>query len=273
MIYVITAVHNRYDITKKFICQLLEQSYKDIQLILVDDASTDGTAAMVKKVMPDAVILHGDGNLWWGGALHKAYQWIKDSADNKAYVMFANDDTMFDGDYIERAIGILKSKEHVLLSGCGIEKKSGKQLDGAVVYDFRKVSSRLSDHCEGNCASTRSLFFRVEDFKTIGGFHPVFLPHYASDYEWTIRACKKFGYKVCSDPDLKYYVSPETTGNNSYQTMTRKQALSKKSVSNPVYKFSFIFLVTPIKYLPSAMASQIGRYFGKRKMISRILRR
>ena len=68
MIYVFTAVHDRYKITEKFVDLLLRQTYKDIQLVLVDDGCTDGTADMVRSKMPDAVIIQGDGNLWWGGA-------------------------------------------------------------------------------------------------------------------------------------------------------------------------------------------------------------
>ena len=74
MIHVITAVHNRYSITEKFADRLLAQTYKDIHLILVDDGSTDSTADMVRGKMPDATVITGDGNMWWGGALHAAYR-------------------------------------------------------------------------------------------------------------------------------------------------------------------------------------------------------
>ena len=66
MIYVVTAVHDRYRITEKFVENLLKQSYKDIHLLLVDDGSTDGTADMVQRKFPSSTILQGDGTC--GGA-------------------------------------------------------------------------------------------------------------------------------------------------------------------------------------------------------------
>lgn len=95
MIYIITAVHNRRAITESFIDQLLKQTYKVFVLIIVDDGSTDGTSEMIKSKINDAVIIRGNGNLWWGGALHKAYKWIKQNALTDAYVMIANDDIFF----------------------------------------------------------------------------------------------------------------------------------------------------------------------------------
>ena len=123
MIYVITAVHNRYKITEKFIDVLLKQSYKDITLILVDDGSTDGTDKMALSKMPNTQIIYGNGNLWWGGALHKAYLWVKKNLNNKRddYVMFANDDTEFDeekaGDVDVAGLGnvMMKGTRHLTL--------------------------------------------------------------------------------------------------------------------------------------------------------------
>ena len=102
MVYAVTAVHNRYKITEAFVNHLLSQTYTEIKLVLVDDGSADGTADMVKSLMPDAVILKGDGNLWWGGGLHKAYKWLKDNAADGDVIWFANDDTDFAADYCEK---------------------------------------------------------------------------------------------------------------------------------------------------------------------------
>lgn len=273
MIYVFTAVHDRYKITEKFVDLLLEQTYMDIRLVLVDDGCTDGTAEMVLSKMPNAVIIKGDGSLWWGGALHEAYKWTLKNADRTAYAMFANDDSEFPNDYIEKALGILETKKRTLLTGLGVSIQTGKVFDGAVDYDYVNTAVTRSGEGEGNCASTRSLFFRIEDFITIGGFHPILLPHYGSDYEWTIRACRKYGYTVYCDKELCYSVNEETTGDNFYDKMNRKKLFSKRSMSNPFYSFNMIFLSTPPNLIPAAVGNQLKRVYRKRDIFKKIIKR
>lgn len=267
MLYIITAVHNRYTITEKFVDILLNQTYKDIKLILVDDGSTDGTDKMVLTKMPNSQIIYGDGNLWWGGALHKAYLWVKKNLKDEkdAYIMFANDDTEFDNEYIERALKIITTKKKTLLTGYGVGKQSGNQVDGAIDFQYATSNFPFSNNQIGNCASTRNLFFRVSDFFEIGGFHPILLPHYASDYEWTIRAVLKKGYTVYCDTTLRYYSNEETTGDSDFRKLSIKQIFSKRAYGNPIYRIIFIVMSTPLKWLFPATVNQVRRYLKKMK--------
>ncbi len=262
MLYIVTAVHNRKAITEKFVEQLKAQFYQDIRLVMVDDGSTDGTADMVKAALPDAVILQGNGNLWWGGALHKAYQWVKQADVNvNDYVMLTNDDVVWDTAYLETALSVLKDKPNTLLTGYGVSIQTGEQVDGAVDFRFPAVvAERISTpQAEANCASTRSLFFRVSDWMKIGGFHPVLLPHYLSDYEWTIRAHKKGFVIYCTDT-VRYGVNEATTG---YKKPTLRTVFSKRSVSNPFYKLNFAFMAAPWGLKLRSVWNQLKR-FAKR---------
>ena len=267
MIHVITAVHNRYNITEKFVQLLLSQTYSPIHLILVDDGSTDGTAEMVQRMMPSATIIRGNGNLYWGGGMHAAFRWVQKNLQNNKddYLLLANDDTEFPDDYIERGIEILSHNQHTLIAGVGIGNLSGLHKDGAIQYDFRSSGENSKLECadgSGNCASTRSLFLRIGDYLEIGGFHPILLPHYASDYEWTIRANRK-GFLIKSYSQLMYTVHEDTTGLTSTQKITLKRMFSKRSNYNPIYRFIFIFMVTPIRVLPVACKTQIARYLHR----------
>lgn len=245
MIYAATAVHNRYKITEAFVKHLLSQTYKDIKLVLVDDGSTDGTADMVKSLMPDSVILTGDGNLWWGGGLHLAFKWLKDNAADDDIIWFANDDTDFADDYCEKALELMKKER--LVTGYGISKQTGELVDCAVDFDFPAVEETFLKQSKayGVCASTRSFFIHGADMRKTGGFHPKLLPHYGSDYEWTIRACRKCDAKIYCTEELSYYVNEATTGYHDVKEQSLKMILSKKSMSNPFYKISFAFLSAP----------------------------
>lgn len=263
MIYIVTAVHNRYKITKKFVKMLKSQTKKQFMLLLIDDGSTDGTIAMVQKNLPDTVILYGNGNLWWGGALHKAYQWLILNAEKDDMVIFSNDDVFWPNNYLEIGCAILSTQNEILLTGLGYSKQTGKLVDAPVVWDFPHNKGHCPEANElPNCCSTRSLFFRVGDFAKIGGFHPIMLPHYLSDYEWTIRAVRK-GYKIVTDERLCYWLDESSTGLRNRKQQSIKQIFSKKSNVNPLVRINFIILSTPMKYKMQAFISQISRLLDR----------
>ena len=262
MLYIVTAVYNRYKITEQFIENLKKQTFKEWKLILVDDGSTDGTDEMVKKELPDTIIIKGNGNLFWGGALHEVYKYIKHNycISDDDYILISNDDTVLEKDFLEKGVKLLENNQDCLISGYGYSIHSEDLLDGAIAMDFKNNEGKVVvGDSEGNCASTRELFLTVGIWRKVGGFHPQLLPHYLSDYEFTIRASKK-GFKIKSFEELSYKFDEKTTGDNGFEGMTLKKLFSKRCSSNPIYKFNYIFLVTQKRYLLSTIISQLKRY-------------
>ena len=257
MIHVVTAVHNRMQITKKFAEVLNAQTIRNkIHLLLVDDGCTDDTVSVVKSIFSNITVIRGDGNLWWGGALDKAYHWLQKNADLSDIVLISNDDVQYGLDYIEIGVRKLNGRENVLLSGLAKDRNSDEIYDTPLKWDFENLKAeRTFDKELANCVSTRSLFMRVSTLVKVGGFHPILLPHYASDYEWTIRAVRK-GCRIECEKDLTYYASFESTGNRK-RNITKM--FSKKSNYNPIYRLTFILLTTPISKLPKAFSIQFAR--------------
>lgn len=67
---IIIPVHNRREITLRCLDALMGDgipAWADIYV--VDDGSTDGTAAAVAARLPSAIIVRGNGDWWWGGAI------------------------------------------------------------------------------------------------------------------------------------------------------------------------------------------------------------
>lgn len=266
MIYVVTAVHNRKKITKRFIDGLKSQTTETkIHFLVIDDGSTDGTAKMVKMEYPMSTVLYGDGNLFWGGALHMAFQYLsKKPIKDDDIVLLINDDSRLSENYLELLQEILKSNPNDLVTGCAYGITTGYYLDGPVNFNLQTSEvTLLPAGSTGNCASTRALGMYGKVFKEIGGFHPILLPHYASDYEYTIRAYKK-GHKIISAADLKYTFSEDTTGDNSHKNLSIKKILSKRSKLNPFYKLSFFLMIAPVYRLPAFICFQV-KHFGSHK--------
>lgn len=261
MLYVVTAVYNRKAITERFVGELNVQTYKgDIHFILVDDGSTDGTSEMVQQLYPASTILKGNGNLFWGGAMHMAYKHLIPIVKNDDIIFYVNDDSHIGPEFLEKAVAFLYAHPNDLLTGCAYGINSGYYMDGPVDFNLENGAVvHLPAGSSGNCASTRALLLTGEVYKDIGGFHPILLPHYASDYEYTIRAYKK-GHKILSDPDIKYTFSEDTTGDNSHKNLSLKKVFSKRSKLNPIYKMIFFLMIAPVYKMPKYIAYQFKHF-------------
>ena len=251
MLFLLLPVHNRIDITRRFIESLQAQTYQEFQIVLIDDGSTDGTSAMVQRDFPSVIILRGNGNWWWAGSLHQGYLWLKSHGSPPGtMVLIINDDAVFGPEYLQTAVTRLEKLKRTLLVSNAYGIETQKLIDGGVHADWRHLKFTLEqDQTKINCASTRGLFLFASDFMEIGGFHPHLLPHYTSDYEFTMRAYNK-GYTLLVDERLKLYSDESTTGfvdfrnENSYGDFL-KRLFSKKYVMNPIYYSNFIAFSCP----------------------------
>jgi GT2 family glycosyltransferase len=231
---------------------LAAQSLEGLVLVLVDDGSTDGTAEAVRAEFPHTVVLRGNGNLWWAGGLQKGLNWLAaQNLPEDTPVAFTNDDVWFDPEYLTRARAeLLSLPSQAFLVAPGIFHPSGRQSDEAGITHwagyrygpFGQDPERI-DH-----ATTRTLFMRWGDLRLVGGFHPTLLPHYTSDYEFTIRAHRK-GIALVPAKTVAARFFDETTGlhhNRSRRFADRWRILFSPRFSfNPWHHFFFIWYAAP----------------------------
>ena len=252
MLYILLPVHNRKEVTQKFVGCLKQQTYQDFRLILIDDGSTDGTSQMVVHHIPEAVVLRGDGNLWWAGGLQKGYDYLRASAVMPGdSVLLINDDTEFADDFLQRSILLLQSAPKIMVKAWCIDKYSGQKGDGYIFSDLKKLTfTPVGDSSSANCASTRGLFLRAADFLKIGGFVPHVLPHYLSDYEFTMRAVRT-GLNIQCDDSICIVSDSKETGFNVIQYRSFgefvRQFYSIKCPVNPRYLMAFVRLSSESK--------------------------
>jgi GT2 family glycosyltransferase len=254
-VHVLLPVHNRRRITEAFVGCLRAQTHAPLHLVLIDDGSTDGTAEMVTSCLPEATIVRGNGNGWWAGSLQRGMDTLtRGTARPGDIVLIMNDDTKFAPDFIEKGVAALLARPRSILLAQLYDARTGKFLESGVHADWRRLQFRPVGNSERpNCFSTRGLFMRFEDMREIGGFRPFLLPHYASDYEYTLRARRK-GFVLATSREVRLWSYEDSTGVRDLGGLSLRQFLrvifSKRSVHNPIYWTSFVFLSCPWRYVP-----------------------
>lgn len=109
-ISVITAVYNAEPFLEKSIVSILEQSFRDFEFILVNDASTDGSAKILERhsTDPRITIIHNDANIGCAASRNKAvcvangeYFAIHDADDiSYPYRLSTQNDALSDADIV-----------------------------------------------------------------------------------------------------------------------------------------------------------------------------
>jgi GT2 family glycosyltransferase len=101
---ILMACHNRVHHTVRCIEALKAQEEAGVSVAayVVDDGSGDGTADAVARILPQARILRGDGNLYWSGAMRVAFEHAM--RDGHDFYLWLNDDTLLDRDALARLL-------------------------------------------------------------------------------------------------------------------------------------------------------------------------
>lgn len=259
-IYVLTAVHNDIGDTRKLLKSLYSQTFKNCEVYIVDDGSTDGTSSFIQKNYPQVNIIRGDGNLWWTGSLNLGLETILKIASNGDYVWTINNDCIFRNDVLQKLYNCLKKigNKMGIAGSIVLDSKTREVWDSGVVVGWSKLRfSRSTDAKKIDALSTKGTLYPIGVFKDIGLFDAKHFPHYFSDYEFSIRA-KKNGYDLLICPEAKIYNRSERTGNSEL-------SFSRKSKINPLLQLNIIRFACPPEYRLKSYFLLISKLFRDKK--------
>lgn len=260
-LFVIIPVHNRKGITKNCLLLLTDQSDKNYNIIVVDDGSTDGTSEMITDEFPDIILLQGDGNLWWSGAINKGVKFaLKLNAD---YVLCLNDDITVKDDFIEK-IKYWADKYQNSIFGCAaadIHSNELLYLGTKFIWKYGNSIDYKKDELKRNYKENmlieldnyvgRGLLIPAEVFKRIGLFDDEGFPQSGADQDFTFKA-HKAGYKIYVNTEAKIYSTFSEKDNIFFKEFNLKNfykyLTSRKSSANIYYQVKLGWRHAPLKY-------------------------
>ena len=106
LVCAIIATYNRKELLLEGIKALLNQKYKNLKIIVVDNASTDGTEEYLKKVIDNKRVFlkHLKKNLGSSGGFNEAIRVA--SKMNPKYIWFLDDDTIVHNDSLSKLLDV-----------------------------------------------------------------------------------------------------------------------------------------------------------------------
>jgi GT2 family glycosyltransferase len=256
MIHILAAVHNRKEMTQRFLEALRAQTFKDFDVTIVDDGSTDGTSELLGERFPEVKIIHGDGNLWWTGAMRLGAEEILRSAKKGDFILCANNDQIADSRAVEVLLNTsLRHGRALVGSLCKDFSSPDLISDAAYSIDWRTGRHiRIPTQSHGEYAGTidvltaRFTIIPIEVFERVQ-FDSERFPHYLGDYDFFIQAKNK-GFRLVFSYDSVIHDMGGKSGNERAGTdLTLKQAWNNmfdiRSHMNVKYMSLFILKNCP----------------------------
>lgn len=208
-------VRNRKAFTTAILQQLTEQTAQqigvgalqpaDMQIIVVDDGSSDGTPELIEQHFPSVHLLRGDGELWWTGAISQAMTYAADTL-NTDYIIWLNDDITLADDFLVKVLQHCQQPAAQVLTGGIICDEVhpdwivfGGVIASKLINDIRQFTEPVLnvDTLNGNIAILPTRIIADIGLPDTQRFR-----HYGGDFEYICRA-KRNGYAAKLSSHLK----------------------------------------------------------------------
>jgi len=263
-IWIIIPVYNRKKMTRTCLESLTKQEFRNFQIIVIDDGSSDGTQEMIEGQFPRVHLIKGDGNLFWAKATNLGVNEALKKANQDDYILTLNNDLTVKPDYLNQLMNLASKSPKSLIGSISLDSDDNERiLDGGVrihwltaKFEHLKADKKYKELMgEDEMTQTvdalpgRGTLIPVNVFKEIGLYNAEQLPQYAADYEFSIRS-KRRGYQLLINYQAIVVSHIKETGLNNAACFLRwrdylKSFVSIRSANNLHYRWNFSRLCFP----------------------------
>jgi GT2 family glycosyltransferase len=266
VVFAVIPVHNRVGQTLRCLESLAAGSVP-ATAVVVDDGSTDGTAEAVARHHPDAVVLRGDGNLWWAGATNRGVEHAL--AHGADYVLTLNNDGVLAPTALEALLEserdggpALRSSQRHDLDRPDHVPTVGLVIDWTAPRGYRRAPGGGQEPVRVDAAGANSMLVPRQCFEDVGLFDAERLPQCWADWDFQLRAKAK-GWAMYTVPASVLYEDQSTRGPRLSPRMSLAQATrllaSRRSPYYPPFAWRFYHRHAPRRRFPGLLLGRYGR--------------
>jgi glycosyltransferase involved in cell wall biosynthesis len=223
LVSVVIAVYNGEKLIKRAVDSVLSQSYKNIELVLVDDGSKDKTLEILRELEvqnKNVIVLVNKQNFGFVKSLNKGVE----AANGKYIARLDDDDFWFDDKKIEKQVNFLEKNSDYVLCGGGLIKIDFNGSEKIRYLFPQKDQDIRKNILVDNLFAHSATVFLKESFLKVSGYDKRF--GFFADMDLWLKLGKlgKFynfpEYFVC-------YLDKESDNNyNTRNNLTRRKIIS-----------------------------------------------
>jgi GT2 family glycosyltransferase len=195
---------NRQDKLGRFLELLLAQTYPNLQIIVVDSSSIDGTLELVRAKFPQVTLIQVSDHEFWAGATNAG---VKLALDQQVDFIFTiNDDAVIMPDHLQKLVDLaeqhqlsiignrinyLTPKNKVWSLGTYSDWGTDRFLKIACNdLELAEISPKIlaSELIAVDTLAGNGVLIRRSVFEQVGLYNARFCPHYHADSELVMRA-------------------------------------------------------------------------------------
>ena len=263
LVSVLMSVYNGASTLEKAAASVLAQTYRDLELILCDDASTDDTWRIMQRIArSDArvTIFQNETNLGLGASLNECLSRAKGE-----FIARQDADDVSDPDRIERTMDFLLSSG-APYAACGV-----RVFDDSGVWSTRQYPQKITKHiiAQKNPFFHPTMIFRRAVIESANGYRVSPETRRTEDYDLVMRLAAQgdIGENL---QEILYSVYEPQEAYLRHNAMTRLyevrvRARGLRAMGSPVS--DYIYLVKPLimACVPRGMMRSVKRLQWKRQ--------
>lgn len=212
---VIIPAYNCEHYIKDTVESVLSQTYEDIELIIIDDGSTDRTREIVKRFGSKVEYVYQDKNVGPSATRNRGIEQAKGK-----YIAFLDHDDVWMPNKIEEQIKLLENNKDIALvysNGCSINS-SGVQVS-STLFDIAKPHRGFAfeELILDNFIPTSSVIVRKQILNEVGGFNERFL--ISQDFDLYLRIAEDHEIDFVDALLFKRRIYPDSASNKKRKVL------------------------------------------------------
>ena len=208
-ISVVIPTYNRAELLKNSINSVLTQTYRDFELIVIDDCSADNTTGVLEVIRDERLRVIRNGSNKGIAAVRN----IGVTGSRGRYIAFLDDDDEWLPDKLEKQLKIMEDGPESLgcvYSGCLTTGPDGSEAVSTSIPKYRnKVLNQLLLE---NFITTSTTLLKKSCIEKAGLFDED-IP-YGEDYDMWIRIAEDFEFDFTPEPLTKYRIHTNSITKN-----------------------------------------------------------